>query len=64
MTIRDQLEQPIRAAGIGPTARAVGLDRANLSRWLAGRGRMADEHVEAICRHLKLTIRIEEGNRQ
>lgn len=57
-TIREQLAEPIRAAGIARIARETGLQRSNLSAWLNGRGRLADEHVEAICRHLNLTLTI------
>lgn len=57
-TIRAQLAPYIRAHGVGKAARAVGLAQPNLTAWLNGRGRLADEHVEAICRHLGLTLAI------
>lgn len=57
-TIREQIEPHIRAATVAATARASGVNRVSLQNWLAGRRRLADTQIEAVCRALRLKIKI------
>jgi len=63
-TIREQIEPYLRAAGIKPTAEASGVNRVSLQHWLAGRRRLADTQIEAVCRVLRLKIKIGQGRRR
>lgn len=55
-TIREQIEPHLRAAGIKPTAEAVGIHRVMLQDWIAGRRDLHGDRIEALCRHLGLEL--------
>lgn len=64
MTIREQIEPHIRAATVAATARAAGVYRENIQQWLAGKRRMSDQQIEAICRVLGLEIVVRRAARR
>lgn len=63
MTLRDQLEPPLRAAGVKPTCAAAGVPYPTVFRWLRGAGNLTDRHVEALAGVLGLKIRVSRRRR-
>lgn len=49
--VRGKLDPLIRAAGIATVARLFGLQRSNLSAWLAGQPKISDSNVQKIAKH-------------
>ncbi|MCC6660048.1 MAG: hypothetical protein IT437_04090 [Phycisphaerales bacterium] len=66
LTIREQIEPHLRAAGIKPTAEAAAAAlgmapaslRAGLHAWLAGGQAINDRQLEAVAAALGLMIRV------
>lgn len=66
LTIREQIEPHLRAAGIKPTAEAAAAAlgtapaslRAGLQAWLAGRQGISDRQLEAIASALGLALQV------
>lgn len=57
--IRLALVPLIRSAGIRKTAARTGMHHSTLMRWMAGRARITDAHVEALASYLGVTLRFE-----
>lgn len=58
LTIREQLEPPLRAAGVKPTCAAAGVPYPTVFRWLRGGCSLSDRHIEALAGVLGLKIRV------